>query len=123
MRTLDELVRAVLAATKGDLPAAVEARALWRQLETMAETELLGHPPPVDASATAQALGAGLLELCLARRGLGPPPTWAARVRALEAPLFLVRATRGRRERLRRTAPDALRKRNIYAPANYLRSA
>lgn len=90
---LDELVRAVLEATQGDLPAAVEARALWRELEMMTETELLGHPPPADVSDPAQALGAGLLEMCLARRGLGRPPAWVAQVRALEAPPDLQEGT------------------------------
>ena len=80
------------------------------------------HQRPTTQNPRVLAVAASLAELFAERLGQ-TPPDWTAGIGALEKPLFLVRAA----ETMRRTrilceqeAPEALRKRRIYAPPNYL---
>jgi hypothetical protein len=65
---------------------------------------------------------AALLEL-LAQRQRQQPPTWTQAVGAVSPPVYLLKSAakmRRLREMCQREAPEPLRKRGFYAPANYL---
>jgi hypothetical protein len=101
---------------------AVEARAVWHEL--VRRYHVVAHlPEPRTSSPTVRALAASLAEL-LAARSDQPPPAWAATVPQSLEPRFLVTArTEWKRDELRRTTPEALRRRNFFAPDGFLRFA
>ncbi len=71
------------------------------------------------------AMTAALLEL-FAERTHQPPPAWTQVVGALPSPVYLLRAAktmRRLRELCRDFAPEPLRRRNLFAPPNYLEMA
>jgi hypothetical protein len=78
--------------------------------------------PPETDDVRLQAVAASLVELLAERTGQAPP-TWTGAVGPAPEPVFLVRAA-GSMRRLRRLclteAPDALRRRRVFAPPNYL---
>ena len=116
MSPLDRIARAAL---DGD---ALAARGFL--LEWMATGPQVADVPPPDAGtdATARALAAGLAEL-FAGRWDQPPPRWAATIGPAPAPTHLVRATARMpwfRARFEAEAPMPLRRRLLFAPANYL---
>jgi hypothetical protein len=82
-------------------------------------------PQPVGVDMPTLAVSASLLELFALRRHQAVP-TWTQTVGALAAPIFLLKAARTMK-RLRALceaeAPEPLRKRNLYAPPNYLEFA
>jgi hypothetical protein len=77
---------------------------------------------PVDLNDLELCVAAGLVEL-LANRTNQAVPEWVETVGQADQPYFLVRSAL-RMPRLRRdceqNSPEPLRKRNLYAPANYL---
>lgn len=77
---------------------------------------------PECGSHTLIVIAAALVEL-LAERMSQPAPAWTARVGSLDTPFFLVTAAKTMK-RLRHLceteAPLPLRKRNLFAPPNYL---
>lgn len=79
-------------------------------------------PKPVSESQTELALSAGLMELLSARAGQ-VAPAWTAEVGPAVSPTHLLRSARTM-PRLRKMceaeSPPPLRRRHIYAPANYL---
>jgi len=82
-------------------------------------------PAPTALDSTGMAVAAGVAELLASRAGQ-PPPPWAAAVPAAPAPVFLVRAA-ARMPRLRRACetegPEPLRRRQLFAPADFLTAA
>ena len=85
-------------------------------------TPLSQVPPPEDSNETVRIVAAALVELFALRRG-EPAPAWSAQVGALNEPLFLLRyaATMPRLRRMcEQEAPEPLRRRRIFAPADYL---
>lgn len=77
---------------------------------------------PAVQDATMLALSAALIEL-FALRTKQPAPAWTQVVGAVSEPVYLVQAARTMtrlRELCREHAPEPLRKRNLYAPPNYL---
>lgn len=79
-------------------------------------------PKPAIEDHTLLAIAAALLEL-FAQRLEQSPPEWTADVGPVSEPVFLVRSS-AHMKHLRRLceteAPLPLRKRRLYAPANYL---
>jgi hypothetical protein len=113
MNLLDEVAAAVLEGR------GVEARAAWQDLVRGCRV-VSGLPPPDASSRTSRALAAGLAELLAARSGQ-PAPAWAALEPGAEEARFLVTArTEWKREHLRRTTPEPLRRRNFFAPEGFL---
>lgn len=88
----------------------------------LAERELAALPRPVDLNDLELCVAASLVEL-LADRSHQAVPEWVQTVGRADRPYFLVRSAL-RMPRLRRecelNSPEPLRKRNLYAPANYL---
>jgi hypothetical protein len=77
-------------------------------------------PEPQDLSHDELAVAAGLAEVLACRSGQAPP-AWTERVEAATEPVMLVPSAGPRmRERLAREAPEPLRRRNVYAPADFL---
>ena len=80
---------------------------------------------PCLSDPVAQAVAAGIAEL-LAQRAGQPPPAWTASVPAAPYAFFLVRAAhtmpRLRRE-CERESPEPLRRRRLFAPADFLTAA
>lgn len=78
--------------------------------------------PPPQLDATGMAVAAGVAEV-LAQRAGQPPPAWTAGVKAAPKPLFLAGEAL-HMPRLRRLCeeegPEPLRRRNIYAPPEFL---
>lgn len=115
MATLEVVAGAVLG---GD---AFRARSLaqdWLASRPVFDRE----PPPGSRDPRVLAVAAGLVELFAARAGQ-PPPAWAAEVGPSPEPLYLVRgalAMRRLRESCERESPPPLRRRRLYAPANFL---
>lgn len=69
-----------------------------------------------------RAVFAALVELFALRRSL-PAPAWCREVGPLDAPLFLVHASAAMprlRAMCEAESPEPLKRRNIFAPANYL---
>jgi hypothetical protein len=110
---LQTLVRSIL---DGD---ALTARAAARDLVTHHLQDL---PRPTDASALELTVAAAIVEL-LAERAHQPAPDWTSSVEAAREPLYLVEAA-SRFPNLRRQceaeSPAPLRRRNLFAPGNYL---
>ena len=79
-------------------------------------------PQPQTTDENLLALSAAFLEL-LCERAQQHAPAWTAKIGAAQHPIFLVEAA-NRMPRLRtlceQGAPEPLRKRQIYAPPNYL---
>ncbi|MDZ4687946.1 MAG: hypothetical protein SH850_22975 [Planctomycetaceae bacterium] len=110
---LSSLVRAILA---GD---ALEARAYAREL---CEQPLSDVPRPVMAEELELIVAAAVIEL-LADRLQQSPPNWTEAVNGWYEPLYLV-ASASRFPNLRHQcdleSPEPLRRRNLFAPGNYL---
>ncbi|HUQ69333.1 MAG TPA: hypothetical protein VM165_07420 [Planctomycetaceae bacterium] len=110
---LSSLVRAILA---GD---ALDARAYAQEL---CELPLSGVPRPAMAEELELIVAAAVIEL-LADRLQQSPPAWTGTVNGCHEPLYLV-ASANRFPNLRRQcdleSPWPLRRRNLFAPGNYL---
>jgi len=80
---------------------------------------------PNTTDARLLALSASLAELLAARQNQ-PPPAWTKEIGALQEPFFLVKSAENMK-RLRllceTQAPEAMRKRHLYAPPNFLEFA
>ena len=87
--------------------------------------QLEAWPEPKTRDPQLLSIAAGLVEL-LALRRHQPPPAWATAIGAAPEPYFLLK-TATRLKRLRdlclNEAPEPLRKRNLYAPPNFLEFA
>ena len=82
-------------------------------------------PRPATADQTVLAAAAAIVEL-LAQRRQQRPPTWTQSVGAVWPPVFLLKSAnrmRRLREMCQAEAPEPLRRRGFYAPANYLEFA
>ena len=100
-------------------------------LRSLAQEWLRDNPrliesiPPASSDPSILAISAGLVEL-FAERRREAAPSWTRHVQGLEHPFFLVRSAE-RMPRLRRLceneSPLPLRKRNLFAPATYLKFA
>ena len=100
---------------------ALEARSLTQDF-LRSQPNLAEITSPAVHDATVLALAAALVEL-FALRTKQPAPAWTQVVGALPEPVYLVKAasTMTRlRELCREESPIPLRKRNLYAPPNYL---
>ena len=79
-------------------------------------------PRPTIRDARVLAIAAGLVELFALRAGQ-PPPAWTSEIGPSPEPCFLLEAAH-KMKRLRRLcqteSPEPLRKRNLYAPPEYL---
>ena len=82
-------------------------------------------PPPVGWTALELAVAAGVIEL-LASRSEQRPPSWTKGIDEAPNPTYLVRAAETM-PRLRHSCetegPESLRKRQIYAPPEFLTTA
>jgi len=91
---------------------------LWTQYPSFTDV-----PKPDDATQEELVVSAALLELFAARRS-EPPPAWTASVGRLDAPRFLMggyeKAFPQWGEEWRREAPEPLKKRNLFASAEFL---
>jgi hypothetical protein len=89
-----------------------------------AHIDLSTVPAPLNSDPRSRAVAAGLVELLAARRGQ-EPPVWT-RLEGEAEPFFLVAAAETM-PRLRalclEEAPLPLKKRNLYAPPNFLEFA
>ena len=115
MATLEQLA---LAALSGD---ALGVRSLAQ--DWLRENPRLANAPrPASESPDVLALSAALVELFAERAGQ-PAPAWTRDIGGVAEPRFLVRAAMTMR-RLRRAceleSPPPLRRRNLFAPADYL---
>jgi hypothetical protein len=83
---------------------------------------LAASPAPVTEDPDVRVVAAGLVELLADRCGQ-PPPPWAAEVGGMREPRFLVESAKTM-PRLRRLceaeSPLPLRRRGLFAPANFL---
>jgi hypothetical protein len=80
------------------------------------------EPAPTSRDARVRTVAAALVEL-LAERAGQAAPAWTATVAKLATPVFLVEAAQHSpklRARIERESPEALRKRNVFAPPGYL---
>ena len=83
------------------------------------------YPPPDTHNHRLLAVSAALIELFALRLGQ-TPPSWANSVGAMPEPTFLVKAAatmKHLRALCESESPDPLRKRNIFAPPNFLEFA
>ena len=84
--------------------------------------DLAAEPFPASADARVLALSAALAELFAERLGQRSPE-WTQHVTALPEPVYLLRSA-AKMPRLRQLceeqSPEPLRRRNFYAPADYL---
>ena len=79
-------------------------------------------PRPTDLLEDELALAAALVEL-LAERSGQAAPAWTAQVGPAHAPLCLLRGAGPRlRKRLELESPEPMRRRNLFAPSDYLRT-
>ncbi len=79
-------------------------------------------PKPVSDDPTEISLAAALVEVFAAKLGQ-PPPEWAAQIGRVPQPVHLLTSTatmRRLRESCEADSPLPLRRRNFFAPANYL---
>jgi hypothetical protein len=119
MATLNEtLFNMATAALSGDaLLTRSYAQDLDRQRPKLSEAL-----PPQSTDMRLLAVAAALIEL-FAARWHQPNPDWTTIVGALPQPVYLVQSARTMK-RLRalceQQAPEPLRKRNLFAPPNYL---
>jgi hypothetical protein len=78
--------------------------------------------PPQTEDQTVVAMSAALLELFAVRTGQ-KPPTWTASIGPVAEPIYLLKAA-AQMKRLKQLcfqeSPDPLRKRNFYAPPDFL---
>jgi hypothetical protein len=92
---------------------------------TRAKTDWSSLPRPKTKDARLLATAASLAEL-FAMRQNQTPPSWTNEVRALKEPFFLLRSAETMK-RLRvlceTQSPEPLRKRQLYAPPNFLEFA
>lgn len=113
MTLLDEAAAAVLEGR------GVDARAAWQEL-VRGCAHAAELPMPGSSSPMVRALAAALAELLAARMNQ-PAPAWSASIPGAPEERFLVSArTEWKREHLRRTAPEALRRRHFVAPEGFL---
>ena len=113
--TLDDVA---VAALSGD---SLRTRSLMQDWIS-GNTNLEMHLPPVTQDPTTRSLTAALAELMAQRLGQNPPP-WTAGIGAAPHPTHLLRSAlsmKRLRDECERSAPDPLRRRLFYAPANYL---
>ncbi len=112
------LENVAVAALNGD---ALLARSLMRDwLAGQPEIELL--PPPRSQHEMIRPLTAALAELMAERLGQNPP-SWAAGIGPAPRPTHLLRAAESMkrlREACEKSAPSPLRRRQFFAPANYM---
>ena len=115
MATIDKLATAALEHDS------LQTRALAQDL-LRTYHELRDVPPPESRDPRVQTVAAALVEL-LAQRQSQEPPAWSAGFGPLDEPFHLLEAAT-RMPRLRAQceteSPLPLRKRNLYAPANFL---
>lgn len=79
-------------------------------------------PRPASQDASLLSIAAGLIEL-LAQRQHQQPPAWAADIGPLPEPFYLLETAlhmKHLRALCETQAPEPLKKRNLYAPPNYL---
>lgn len=76
---------------------------------------------PVDGLPSERTVAAGLAELLAERAGV-PPPSWAAQVPGSPEEIWLVELDRMPRlaARVRTESPEPLRRRRVFAPADFL---
>jgi hypothetical protein len=77
---------------------------------------------PAVQDAMVLVLAAALIELFAMRSNQTPPP-WTQVIGTLSEPVYLLKSAykmKRLRELCRQDAPEPLRKRNLFAPANYL---
>lgn len=118
---MDNLERIARAAVEGD---GLLVRSLVQEwLETNPQFDQTASPATCDAEVLAVA--ASIAELLSERMGQRPPG-WTRIVGPLEQPRFLLKSA-ATMKRLRRMceeeAPPSLKRRNLFAPADYLRFA
>jgi hypothetical protein len=91
---------------------------LWDQYPSFTDV-----PKPEDATQEELVVSAAVLELFASRRG-EPPPAWTAQVDGFKTPRFLMGDYEKKypypAEIWRREAPEPLKKRNLFASAEYL---
>lgn len=78
--------------------------------------------PPMTQEFELRVVAAALVEL-LAERSAQQPPHWTAEIGALREPVFLLKSAatlRRLRQQCETESPAPLRRRGLYAPANYL---
>jgi hypothetical protein len=115
MNPLQEIARSALS---GD---ALATRSLVQDWLSSAPV-LATVPIPKGDDQTEISLSAALAELLSARLGQ-PPPAWTAQIGAAPQPTHLLRSAitmRRLRETCEAESPLPLRRRNFFAPANYL---
>ncbi|GMV97594.1 MAG: hypothetical protein HRF43_11870 [Phycisphaerae bacterium] len=109
--------------------AALSGEAL--ALRSLAQDFLRGHPRLVDCQCPASddphilAVSAALVELFAERTGQAGP-AWAQNIGPVPEPCFLVRSAatmKNLRRLCERESPWPLRRRNLFAPADFLRFA
>jgi hypothetical protein len=113
-----ELSDLVHSLTAGDLLAARQ----WVADARRSKLEWPACDQPRGLSGREMAIAAGLAEL-LAERAGATPPAWTATVGGTGAPLFLDPGLEVMPRTLKHAmaeAPEPLRKRNIYAPRDFL---
>jgi hypothetical protein len=112
---LAEIVKAILAGE------ALVARSLVQDWLS-SRPDLTSESKPESSDGQVLALSAGLVELFAERLGQRPPD-WTQSISPLAEPLYLLKAA-ARMPRLRQLcheqSPAPLRRRNLYAPADYL---
>lgn len=118
MITIDQIARAAL---EGD---ALRVRSLVLDFSRQ-NPQMESIPQPHTTDQTVLAAAAAIVEL-LAQRRQQRPPTWTRSVGAISPPVFLLKSAnkmRRLREMCQAEAPEPLRRRGFYAPANYLEFA
>jgi len=113
--------RIARAAIEGD---AIELRSLVQDF-LRSNPRLADIPRPNVSDERTLTASAGLIEL-FALRTNQEPPAWTKEIGALDKPVFLVKGAlkmRRLRELCQTESPLPLRKRNLYAPPNYLEFA
>lgn len=115
MILIEELARAALDGN------ALELRSLTQ--DWLRENPRIGNvPPPNTADPDLRVVAAALVEL-MAERASQSPPTWTGRVGAMRQPMFLLKSAatmRRLRQQCESESPAPLRRRRLFAPANYL---
>ncbi len=110
-----ELVRCILA---GDLLSARQ----WVADANRASVAWSEVGPPKGLTKTEMSVAAGLVELLAARSG-GQPPSWTAKVGALQDPVVLdpgLEKMPRSFARAKKEAPEPLRRRNLVALPDFL---
>ena len=118
MVQLEDIARAAIAGE------ALSVRSLTQDW-LAAERHLAKVPRPENVDERVRIVAAALIELFALRRG-EPAPDWTAQIGPLSEPMFLLRyaATMPRLRRMcELESPEPLRRRRIFAPADYLVAA